>query len=84
MIDEAKVYEGLSDIFMDVFLRDDIRLHADLSAKDVEGWDSFRNIEIIMATEQRFVMKFTSAELDNLMKLGDLVAIVAARGKSVA
>ena len=70
--------------FADVFLRDNIRLNADLSAKDLEGWDSFRNIEIIMATEQRFGMKFTTAELDNLTKVGDLVAIVATRGKLVA
>ena len=59
---EAKVYEGLTEIFADVFLRDDIPLHAGLSAKDVEGWDSFKNIEIIMATEEKFAMKFSSAD----------------------
>jgi acyl carrier protein len=79
---EAQIYAGLSEIFEDVFLRDDIRLHRGLSAKDVEGWDSFKNIEIIMATEKRFKMKFTSAELDRLESLGDIVAIVLKRGKS--
>ena len=80
MVAEDQIYRGLADIFADVFLRDDIKLHAGLTARDVDGWDSFKNIEIIMATEQRFRMKFTSAEMDNLQRLGDLVRIVAARG----
>ena len=80
MIAEDQIYRGLADIFADVFQRDDIALHAGLAASDVDGWDSFKYIEIIMATEQRFRTKFTSAEMDNLQQLGDLVRIVAARG----
>jgi acyl carrier protein len=84
MIEDAQIYHALTSIFADVFLRDDIRLSEDLSAKDVEGWDSFKQIEIIMATEECFSMKFTSSELDNLRKLGDLVRIVAQRGAAPA
>ncbi len=50
--------------------------------RTLKGGDSFKNIEIIMATEEKFAMKFSSSELDKLTKLGDLVAIVAVRGKS--
>jgi acyl carrier protein len=80
MMAETKIYEILAGIFTDVFFRDDISLSETLSAKDVEGWDSFKQIEIVIATEERFAMKFTSAELDNMQKLGDLVRIVAQRG----
>jgi acyl carrier protein len=82
MIAEDDVYEGLAAIFSDVFLRDDIALSPSLSARDVEGWDSFKQIEIVMATEEMFAMKFTSAELDNLRNLGDLARIVAERGRA--
>lgn len=81
MISESQVYEGLAVIFADVFLRDDIALSPTLSARDVEDWDSFKQIEIVMATEEMFAMKFTSAELDNLRNLGDLARIVIERGE---
>ncbi len=81
MIPESQIYERLAGIFSEVFMRDDIPLSEGLSAKDVEGWDSFRHIEIVMATEESFGVKFTSAELDNMKKLGDLVRVVAQRGK---
>lgn len=84
MIPDADIYTALASIFADVFLRDDIPLSATLSAKDVDGWDSFKQIEIVMATEECFAVKFTSAELDNMQRLGDLVSIVSARGRPPA
>jgi acyl carrier protein len=81
VIADRDIYPALAAIFSDVFLRDDIALSATLSAKDVAGWDSFKQVEIVIATEEHFAMKFTSAELDNMLNLGDLVKIVSARGR---
>jgi acyl carrier protein len=44
-----------------------------------QGWDSFKQIEIIMACEERFDIKFTTRELDSLRSLGDLVALIVAK-----
>lgn len=74
---EAEVYPVLSEIFSDIFLRDDIQLTAATTAADVEGWDSFKQIEIIMALEERFNIKFKTREIDGLKCVGDLVGIVA-------
>ena len=79
MIAEAKVIEGLREIFAEVFMRDDIPVSPDLTAKDVEGWDSFKQVEIIMATEQHFRMRFLSSEVDGFQTLGDLIRAVAQR-----
>jgi acyl carrier protein len=76
---EAEVYDALTEIFHDVFMRDDLVLRPELSAKDVQGWDSFKQIEIIMAVEERFDMKFTTRELDSLQNVGDLVQSVVAK-----
>jgi acyl carrier protein len=79
MADEAAIYAGLGEILQDVFLRDDLKIGPGLSAKDVEGWDSFKQIEIIMATEERFGIKLSTREIDGLANLGDLARVVAAR-----
>ena len=60
-------------------MRDDLVLKPELSAKDVQGWDSFKQIEIIMATEEKFGIKFTTRELDSLQNVGDLVRVVTAK-----
>jgi acyl carrier protein len=79
---EADIYAGLTEIFHDVFLRDDIVLSPGLSADDVEGWDSFKQIEIIMATEERFGVKFRTKELDTLSNVGDLARLVGEKGEA--
>ncbi len=76
---EAKITSALTEIFRDVFGRDDMELTPALSAKDVEGWDSFKQIEIIIATEERFGIKMTTRELDSLRNVGDLMRVVVGK-----
>lgn len=78
-MNEAEIYESLTAIFHDVFLRDDLILSADLSAKDVPDWDSFKQIEIIIAAEERFGIKFRTREMDSLNNVGDLVRLIASK-----
>lgn len=76
---DADIWNGLREIFADVFSRDDIVLTPELTAKDVAGWDSFKQIEIIVAAEQRYGVKFRSAEIDRLTCLGDLFTLLRNR-----
>jgi acyl carrier protein len=76
---EAEIYAALDAIFRDVFLRDDIELRPELSAKDVPGWDSFKQIDIILAIEAKYHVKFSTRELDSLNNVGDLVRVVGAK-----
>jgi acyl carrier protein len=74
---EPQIYEALTTIFRDVFLRDDMVLSAGLSAKQVPDWDSFKQIEIIIAVESQFGIKFRTREMDALNNVGDLVRLIA-------
>ncbi len=73
---EAEIYAALTPVFNDVFLRDDLILTSTLSADDIPEWDSYKQIEILVATEQLFAIKFSSRETDNLANVGDLVSLV--------
>ena len=76
---EPEIYRAMTEIFHDVFMRDDLVLKAELSAKDVQGWDSFKQIEIIIAAEERFGLKFRTREMDSLNNVGDLVRLIASK-----
>ena len=79
---ETEIYAALTEIFHDVFLRDDLKLRPELSAKDVPGWDSFKQIDIILAVEEKYRIKFNTRELDSLHNVGDLVRVIADKTKS--
>ncbi len=77
-MNEAAFYPVLSEVFRDVFMRD-VALRPDLTAKDVPGWDSFKQIEIIVALEERYRIKFHTRELDALHNVGDLARALAGK-----
>ncbi|MDQ2762525.1 MAG: acyl carrier protein [Pseudomonadota bacterium] len=81
---EADVYPTLTEIFQEVFMRDDMKLTPELTAKDVPGWDSFKQIEIIIAVEEKYGIKFHTRELDSLGNVGDLARTVASKAKATA
>ena len=76
MTDQARIYEDLTEIFNDVFMRDDMKLTPQLSAKDVDGWDSFKQIEIMVSVEERFGIKLNTREIDGLKNVGDLAEVI--------
>ena len=79
MPNESEIYTALTGIFHEVFLRDDIVLAPQMTAKDVDGWDSFKQIEILVSLEEKYGIKFRTKELDGLANVGDLVRTVLSK-----
>ncbi len=75
-MNEAQIYEDLTLIIRDVLMHEDVHLSPGLTAKEVQGWDSFKMIEIVMAVESHFAIKVPSKKLDSLEKVGDLVDLI--------
>lgn len=51
-----------------------------MTAKDVQGWDSFNHINLIVALEEAFSIVFTSPEITSMQNVGDLVEILKTKG----
>lgn len=78
---EADLYTQLHEMFRDIFDDDGIALTPQTTAHDVEGWDSATHVSLIVAAEQRFGIRFRTAELDQLHNVGDFAQLI--RGKLV-
>lgn len=76
-MDEQRVYAVLTEIFREIFDDPEIVATPEMSAKDVPEWDSFNHINIVVATEMHFGIKFRAAEIDNLHNVGEFVALIA-------
>ncbi len=56
----------MQELFQDVFDDPELEISDELTADDVELWDSLEHINLIIATENRFKIKFTTAEMSRL------------------
>jgi acyl carrier protein len=73
---DQSVFDRLLPIFQDVFDRDDIELTPELSAADMEEWDSLSNIRLFVAIEQAFGVHFNSDEITSLDNVGEMVDLL--------
>jgi acyl carrier protein len=80
-----EIYAQLTTIFHDLFDDDTLVLTPGLTAAEVPEWDSFNHINLIVAVETRFKIKFQTAELEQLHTVGHLVDLIqtklAAQGR---
>ncbi|HWE85513.1 MAG TPA: acyl carrier protein [Terracidiphilus sp.] len=72
----SDLHTRLTGIFHTVFEDDSIVLRHDLTADDVENWDSLSHINLIVAIEKEFRIRFTTAEVAALKNVGELEALV--------
>ncbi len=78
---QEAIYVALTEIFNDVFMRDDMELTPALTAKDVPDWDSFKQIEIMVSVEEKFNVKLNTREIDSLKTVGDLADVIARKAQ---
>lgn len=71
-----KTLDQLTEIFRDIFDDDRIILTSKTTARDIKDWDSLNHANIIVAVEQRFRIKFQTAEIDQLKNVGDLLNLI--------
>jgi acyl carrier protein len=75
-MDSAAVIQELQPIFADILDQPDVRLSPESNASNVDGWDSLAHINLVMAIEKRYRIKFALGELQDLKNLGEMVALI--------
>jgi acyl carrier protein len=70
----------LTEVFRQVFDDPGITLTPETTANEVEGWDSLSHVNLIMAVENRFNIRFTQKEVIGFKNVGDLARCVENKG----
>jgi len=69
----------VQDIFRDILDNDAIILSEKTTADDVEEWDSLTHIQLIVAIEKKFKIKFTSKEILSWKNVGEMLDAICSR-----
>jgi acyl carrier protein len=79
MMDKQTILSELHTIFHEVLDDDSISLDGETTANDVEGWDSLTHIQLIVAIEKHFKIKFTSKEILSWKNIGEMTECITGK-----
>ncbi|MFK4135332.1 acyl carrier protein [Pseudomonas luteola] len=76
-MNKADIYTALTQVFRDVFDDDTLVLSSEMTADNIDGWDSQTHVLLIVSAEQRFGVKFRTAELESLKDVGHFAQLIS-------
>jgi len=76
-MDQNEILAKVQEVFRDVLDDDAIMLTPQTTADDVEGWDSLSHIQLIVAIEKAFKIKFTSKEILSWKNVEEMIECIA-------
>ncbi len=75
-MEKSEIELRLTPIFRDVFNDDALVVTEGMTAAEVPTWDSLSNINMIIAVEKAFGVKFSIKDVRNLKNVGELLDLI--------
>ncbi len=74
---KKEILDRLNPVFRDVFDDESINIDENTTANDIEGWDSFEHINLIVAIEAEFGIKFPMGKVLTMKNVGEMIDIIS-------
>jgi len=74
-----EILAQVNKIFIEVLDNEEIVVNYDTTAKDIEEWDSLNHIQLVVAMEKHFKIRFASREIQSWNNTGDLINAIASK-----
>jgi acyl carrier protein len=75
-MDRNSIITELTPIFQDVLDLPDLALTPESSANNVDGWDSLAHVNLVVAIEKHYKLKFALGELQGLKNVGEMADLI--------
>lgn len=76
---KEEIVDKLTPVFRKVFADKSLVLTEELSAPDVENWDSLSHMLLISEVENEFAIKFKLKDLNKMANVGDMISIIGSK-----
>ena len=76
---QEEILSKVQDIFRDVLDEENIILSSQTVANDIDEWDSLTHIQLVVAIEKSFKIKFTSKEILSWKNVGEMVGTISSK-----
>ena len=78
-MERTEVFDRLNRVFREVLDVENLVLTDGTTADDVEEWDSLSHIQLVVAVEKAFGVKFTSREIMRWNNVGEMADSILAK-----
>ena len=78
-MERSDILKETNEIFVDILEDDEIQLKDETTADDVAGWNSLTHIQLVVAIEKHFKIRFTSREIQSWANVGEMITTIAGK-----
>ncbi len=78
-MNKDEILQIVNEIFIDVLDNPSIVINLNTTADDVEDWDSLNHIQLVVAIEKRFNVRFKSSEIRNWENVNEMIESILAK-----
>lgn len=78
-MDSSEILKQVNGIFTDIIDEENIKLSPETTANDIEGWDSLTHIQLVVAIEKHFKIRFNSKEIQGWKNIGELLDSISGK-----
>ena len=75
-----EVFERLNKVFQEVFDDETVEVNDDTTSEDIDDWDSFEHINLIVAVEEEFSIKIPMGKVVTMKNVGEMADIILQLG----
>ncbi len=75
----AEILKEVNNIFNEILDDEDVVLTNETTGDDIEEWDSLNNIQIVVAIEKHFEIRFTAPEIQGFKNVGEMCQAISQR-----
>lgn len=72
-LQRQEILKQVKDIFIDTLDNEEVVIAETTTANAVEGWDSLTHIQLVIAVEKHFNIRFTSKEIQSWNNIGVMI-----------
>jgi acyl carrier protein len=72
MLTKNEIVAQVNEIFKEVLENDKINIQESTTGDDIEEWDSLTHLQLVVAIEKHFKIRFTSSEIINFNNVGEM------------
>ena len=78
-MERNETLQKVNEVFIEILDNENIKLQDTTTAADVEEWDSLTHIQLIVAIEKKFGIRFTSKEIQSWKNVGEMLDSISAK-----
>ncbi|MBF0445816.1 MAG: acyl carrier protein [Magnetococcales bacterium] len=75
-MNQDEILVKITEIMRETFNTPSLTLTPEMTAKDIKGWDSMKNIWLIVAIEEAFGVKLSTAEVISIESVADYIKLI--------